>query len=906
MFRSTCRRLQLVSLNRPAALLSLPFVLVLAGCPSTNTSGGPSGPEGAGAQETINPAAPIKAIEPSAAKLIDGTSKSLTFQANGVLPDLAPGDIIASTSPLAPFLRRVVERTTDAQGNVTLITNDVALDEAFGVVNASVYGEFVSFVPAGNVTVNSEELGFRTLPGKRGQRLKEISIANLDISIKANDNKVEGSLGVKLTMNAILELQGSLATGLQHLKIVSNADSEIEVGLSFKNFEFLDYTAPLGKMITVFTFGVVPVYGEIGLYLELSGNITTAVAVSTKDHVEIGGIWGREAGWEPVLVHRPGLTEGKAQGQCSLQALVTEKWILYGVLGPKVGFGPYFNTTVSTAQPCDIVFEMGLKGEASLEFGDIIRDALTNDKKAFAFERKLELSKGTQRWCDAGPKAPSGLQAGLSESGSVALSWVDNSEDEVNFLIQWNNGGGWVGLAYVPANTTEYVHLEPTPAADNLYQVLAVGNGSTLSAASNIASVSVSGLPVPSTPLALEAVSAGHDAAVLVWEDTSNNEVRFLIERAEDGGDFTPLAAVDANTDVYRDITVQAGKSYEYRVRAQNAAGASDYSNIAGVVVQVIDAEPTTPATPTAVAAGIDQSGNATVVWLDRSGKEEGFTIERSSAGGAWTSVGTVAANSTAFTDPISDPHQTYLYRVRAFNAMGSSDYSNVVSTADGAADGDELSNEELCDTLGLCCPVDGVCDSSWYACSVEDSDCALCGVNDGRCVESCLTADPDCPSRELICGAIGQCCANDGRCDVRCPLADIDPDCTNAQMCADAGACCPDDQLCHAFCNERDPDCPDSGGSGTNDNVNANTNDNNSGAEADCTQLQQENDVILAELNGGSLSATETNELQCDYYELLLLRIEGRCPPFDPASDTTVQDLIDGVQQDWSSHGCP
>lgn len=92
------------------------------------------------------------------------------------------------------------------------------------------------------------------------------------------------------------------------------------------------------------------------------------------------------------------------------------------------------------------------------------------------------------------------------------------------------------------------------------------------------------------------------------------------------------------------------------------------------------------------------------------------------------------------------------------------------------------------------------------------------------------------------------------------------------------------------------------------NDNVNANTNDNNSEAETDCTQLLQESDAILAELNDGSLSAIETNELQCDYYDLQLPRIEGLCPPYDmlTSDGTTVQDLINEFQQEKIWHGCP
>lgn len=170
-------------------------------------------------------------------------------------------------------------------------------------------------------------------------------------------------------------------------------------------------------------------------------------------------------------------------------------------------------------------------------------------------------------------------------------------------------------------------------------------------------------------------------------------------------------------------------------------------------------------------------------------------------------------ANVTGYADHVDDVSQTYWYRVLAFNEAGPSGYSNVASTADQHA---ASPNDAVCDTLHLCCADDLACDSSWYGCPEEDADCAQCGSNDGTCIELCLSQDPDCPSRELICGAIGTCCAGDGCCDVQCPLFDPDPDCSNDQFCAAVGLCCDADGICHAFCNQTDADCgPADGGNG-------------------------------------------------------------------------------------------
>lgn len=65
----------------------------------------------------------------------------------------------------------------------------------------------------------------------------------------------------------------------------------------------------------------------------------------------------------------------------------------------------------------------------------------------------------------------------------------------------------------------------------------------------------------------------------LSWQDNSNNEDGFAIERSEDGVNFTELARVSVNVQEYIDDTLTYGTTYWYRVRAYNAYGYSGYTN---------------------------------------------------------------------------------------------------------------------------------------------------------------------------------------------------------------------------------------------------------------------------------------------------------------------------------------
>jgi len=66
-----------------------------------------------------------------------------------------------------------------------------------------------------------------------------------------------------------------------------------------------------------------------------------------------------------------------------------------------------------------------------------------------------------------------------------------------------------------------------------------------------------------------------------------------------------------------------------------------------------------------------------TINWTDNSINEDGFKIERKlGQTGAFAEVGTVATDVVTFVDPVPDG-QLYCYRVNAFNAAGSSPWSN-------------------------------------------------------------------------------------------------------------------------------------------------------------------------------------------------------------------------------------
>ena len=89
---------------------------------------------------------------------------------------------------------------------------------------------------------------------------------------------------------------------------------------------------------------------------------------------------------------------------------------------------------------------------------------------------------------------------------------------------------------------------------------------------------------------------------------------------------------------------------------------------------------PTAPAAPANAAAVAVSEQRIDLAWADMSGNESGFRIERSPNGVNWSEIAQVSANVKGYVDTGLAASTWYYYRVRAWNSVGTSAYSNVAS----------------------------------------------------------------------------------------------------------------------------------------------------------------------------------------------------------------------------------
>ena len=172
----------------------------------------------------------------------------------------------------------------------------------------------------------------------------------------------------------------------------------------------------------------------------------------------------------------------------------------------------------------------------------------------------------------------------------------------------------------------------------------------------------------PAAPSLLEALPSypGDLSISLSWSDNSTDETGFEIERCAGLGctDFVLIGIRDSSIygPWWNDVGLAENTSYSYRVRAVNAAGASEYSNIASASTSYARPDgQLTSLTGTFTSAGVE------LTWTENATNETRFEIERYEVGAGGTEfivVGTVGPDTTSFIDTTALQGTSYDYRV--------------------------------------------------------------------------------------------------------------------------------------------------------------------------------------------------------------------------------------------------
>ncbi len=178
------------------------------------------------------------------------------------------------------------------------------------------------------------------------------------------------------------------------------------------------------------------------------------------------------------------------------------------------------------------------------------------------------------------PAEPGNLMAKALSYKRIALSWIDNANNEDGFTIErsQNPDSGWIIIDSLTRNQTSYSDTTLQPATLYYFRCRAF-NHSGSSPYSNVASATTFIKNAPISPDSLTALYADKQI-LLSWRDNSDNESHFVIDRKIKGDSaWSVIAETGMNITNWADRSIASYTTYYYRVAAKNSVGLSAFSD---------------------------------------------------------------------------------------------------------------------------------------------------------------------------------------------------------------------------------------------------------------------------------------------------------------------------------------
>ena len=277
------------------------------------------------------------------------------------------------------------------------------------------------------------------------------------------------------------------------------------------------------------------------------------------------------------------------------------------------------------------------------------------------------------------PAQPTDLAAVTISAAQIDLSWTDAANNEASYQVERCDGVSCSTFAPIggllPPDAAAFSDLTTTVGNSYTYRVKAIN-----AAGESPYSVEVTANTfVPADPTTLVATTISATRIDLTWADNADNESLVVIERCSDVAPgcsgFTQLTTLPANSIAHADEGLTAGLVYRYRISMTNAAGASGTSNEA-------EASTDFPLPPTALVTSTISDTRIDLSWTDNSTNEVDFQIERcvGDACSDFTPLITVGADVTTYSDETVTLGNFYVYRVRATNIAGVTEFTNTAA----------------------------------------------------------------------------------------------------------------------------------------------------------------------------------------------------------------------------------
>lgn len=259
--------------------------------------------------------------------------------------------------------------------------------------------------------------------------------------------------------------------------------------------------------------------------------------------------------------------------------------------------------------------------------------------------------------------APKDLKGKITAEDQIDLSWT-NPPGNTGRLEVWRKAGGsstsgqYTLVGTLNTNDTTFSDkFRIDPGVTYHYRVNAADDKGNRS---SYATISITA-KVPDAPSSLRASVVSGSGITLLWNDNSNNETSFIIERYDDSQKkYVTIGTATEDSTTYTDNTAVQGRTYIYRVYAYNGMGrsASPSNEVTinawdAVAPASLDVKPVSPT-------------RLDLTWSYTGSDNYNTIIERKKGvDGTWTTIFTTAAGVLKYSDTGLEPNTRYFYRVR-------------------------------------------------------------------------------------------------------------------------------------------------------------------------------------------------------------------------------------------------
>jgi len=261
----------------------------------------------------------------------------------------------------------------------------------------------------------------------------------------------------------------------------------------------------------------------------------------------------------------------------------------------------------------------------------------------------------------------------LSREGATtfSISWTDNSDCEDGYTLERRVGSGsFTVLAEKTPGCTSHIDSGLTIDETYSYRVKATSQeGDSEYSYERTAKL----IFILAPPKNLTITKYDETTIRLDWEDRSEEEDGFIIERKAGSADYMFFVEKPAGSTSHTDSNLTINKTYVYRAKAISQYKDSEWSDEQTVSIYFMG--------PSDLSLNRDDETTFRLTWTDNSNNEDGYIVERKVGNESFTTLSSEPAGSTNYIDEGLMLDETYSYRVKATGQYGESHYSHIVSS---------------------------------------------------------------------------------------------------------------------------------------------------------------------------------------------------------------------------------